>query len=660
MLIALDHIQKSFGDKLILNELSVTIEDTDRIGLVGANGIGKSTLLNIICGKITPDEGSVAITNGVTIGLLEQNSGLSRDSTIYQEMQSVFRVLLEAEQKLRELEKKIAVSEHDESYQALCDEYSRLTAFFEARDGYLIEVKIKTILNGMGFSDKAYEMETASLSGGEKTRLALAKLLLEEPALLVLDEPTNHLDFKTLQWLEDYLKSYRGGLLVVSHDRYFLDKMVTKMWEVENKGVVSYPGNYTKYKSLRGERFARLEKEYNAQQNKINSMIDYAQKNIVRASTSNMAKSRLHQLEHIEVLDKPVDIIPTPHFSFTFERNPVKDLLTVRDLKLTVGGDNGDGNWDQNEEITLCEHISFDIKRGDKVALIGPNGIGKSTLLKVLQGLLPAQGEVYWGDKVEKSYYEQENLTLDPENTALEEVWSRFPRKPQHEVRGLLGQVLITGDNGFKKIGVLSGGERARVALAIIMAEHGNTLILDEPTNHLDLQSKEKLEESLIDFEGTLLFVSHDRYFLNTIPSKIIELSKSGLTCYEGNFDFYLEHSSSNEKPSPEAEFAVRRAASHEAGEEPARDISARTEKSMYRSKQERVEQTKRRTRMRNLETDLAQADNEIKAMEKELALPETASDYERLAELCAQLEKKRNEHDTMFFEWAGLSELEE
>lgn len=653
MLIALDNIKKSFGDKLILNELSVTIEDNDRIGLVGANGIGKSTLLNIISRKLAPDEGAVSVTNNKTIGMLEQNSGLSREKTIHEEMKSVFSKLLQAEGKLRELENEIAKTPvSSEIYQAMLEEYAMLTAYFESQDGYQIEVKIKTVLNGMGFSDKSYDMDIASLSGGEKTRLALSKLLLESPDLLILDEPTNHLDFKTLLWLEDYLKGYKGGLLVVSHDRYFLDKMVTKMWEVENKRVVAYNGNYTKYKLLREERMTRLMKEYEAQQNKINSMIDYAQKNIVRASTSNMAKSRLHQLEHIEVMEKPVDIVPTPKFSFTFERNPVKDLLTVRNLKLTVG--------EGADTLTLCENISFDIKRGDKVALIGPNGIGKSTLLKVIQGLLPPQGEIYWGDKVEKSYYEQENSTLNYENTALEEVWSRFPRKPQHEVRGLLGQVLITGDNSFKKIGVLSGGERARVALAIIMAEHSNTLILDEPTNHLDLQSKEKLEQSLVDFEGTLLFVSHDRYFLNTIPNRIIELSRDGLTCYDGNFDFYLEeaaksnHALSFEMPK---EKVSQKSEADYALSDPSTTAILSEPKSGYRSKQERAEQTKLKNKIKALETSLLAIDGEIAELEAEIANPNTATDYARLSELCSELEQKKATHDELFLEWAELCE---
>lgn len=640
MLASLDGIVKYFGDKLILDGVSATIEDADRIGLVGANGIGKSTLLHILSGKLTPDEGAVGITNGTTVGMLEQNSGLSRENNIYAEMRGVFVELLETEAKLRAMEAEIAASTtHNELYDTLCEEYSRLSAWFEAREGYQIDVKIKTVLNGMGFEDKAYDMEIASLSGGEKTRLALAKLLLEEPGLLILDEPTNHLDFRTLMWLEDYLQEYRGGLLVVSHDRYFLDKMVTKIWEVERKKIISYNGNYSKYKILRAERYKRMEKEYEAQQNKIASMLDYAQRNIVRATTSNMAKSRLHQLAHIEELEKPVDITPTPHFRFEYDRKPVKDLLTVRDLTLSVG--EGDG------KLTLAQGITFDVKRGEKVALIGPNGIGKSTLLKTILGLLPAEGEVYWGANVQTSYYEQENLTLNRDNTALEELWGRFPRLAPYEVRGVLGQVLISGDNAFKQVGILSGGERARVALAVMMLEKGNVLILDEPTNHLDLQSKEALEKALNEFDGTLIFVSHDRYFLNTIPTKIIELNRNGLTVYNGNFDFYLEQSELQKKADEQA--AAERAAAMKKADPEA--------KSNYRSKQERAEQTKRRTRLTKLEQLISETEARIQELDAQIADPATGSDYEKLSALCAELEMCKSSHDSYFTEWVELSE---
>ena len=636
MLAALDHITRYFGDTLIFDSVSASIEDGDRIGLIGANGIGKSTLLNVLCGQLAPDDGAVSVTKGVHIGFLQQNSGLSRENTVYAEMRGVFAELLETAQRLASLEQQIAAcTVHDERYQALCEEYSNLSAYFEARDGYHIDVKIRTVLNGMGFEEKNDGLIINALSGGEKTRLALAKLLLEEPELLVLDEPTNHLDFRTLMWLEDYLQSYRGGLVVVSHDRYFLDRMVTKIWELESRKLYVYPGNYTRYKTLRAERVKQELRAYEAQQNKIASMREYAEKNIVRASTSNMAKSRLHQLEHIEVLERPNERTPVPHFSFTYSRRPVKDLLTVKNLTVSVGA--GD------ERVRLSGPLDFSIKRGDKVALIGPNGAGKSTLLKTILGLLPKDGEVTWGANVQTAFYEQENRQLNPGHTALEELWGAYPLMAEYEIRGLLGQVLIRGEEVYKKIAVLSGGERARTALALLMLQHANTLILDEPTNHLDLPSKEALEEALREFDGTLIFVSHDRYFLNTIPTRIFELSPDGLSQYNGNFDFYLEEKKRREEKRAQEAVPVRRE------EQPS---------SYHRSKQERAEQVKRKQRFTKLETLIEETEEKIALLNEQIADPETGRDYEKLSEFCAELEKEKNRHEEILAEWMELSEF--
>lgn len=635
MVLTIKDVTKSFGERVILNEINLTVEDRDRIGLIGVNGAGKTTLLNLIAEHTDFDSGDIFLEKGIQIGYLRQNTGLDRENTIYAEMLSVFSSLREVEAQLRDLEHRIAACGHEtEEYQKLTEEYGRLSAYFEAKDGYQIDVKIKTVLTGMGFADKAYSTNIATLSGGEKTRLALAKLLLEEPGLLILDEPTNHLDFQTLLWLEDYLSEYKGALLVVSHDRYFLDKMVGKIWEVSHSRVYTYQGNYTKYKQLKAERIAREKKEYEQQQNKIASMLEYAEKNIARASTSNSAKSRLHQLENMEILEAPQEYDKTPNFSFTFDRASGRDVLFADDLVLRVG----------REQKKLCGPLSFEIKRGEKIALIGRNGIGKSTMLKTLLGLNPqSTGEVTWGKGVTTSFYEQENQNLNFENTVLEELWERFPNLPEFKVRSILGQMLITGENVYKKINVISGGERARLSFAIMVSEHSNTLLFDEPTNHLDLASKEALEKALREFEGTLIFVSHDRYFLNTIPTKIIDMTEQGIQIYDGGFDYYLEKSKLRQ-PGQESRQETL----------PAEKKGAQ---GYYRSKQQRALEAKRRNRIAQLEKKMAEYEEEATELEQGIASPEAASDYERLAQMCARLEEVKAKADECMEEWLTLQE---
>lgn len=639
MVLTIKDVTKSFGDKIILNNINLTIEDKDRIGLIGVNGAGKTTLLNIIAEKSDIDTGDVFIEKTTSIGYLRQNTGLDIQNNIYDEMLSVFSELKDIEENLRELEHQMArVENHDsDEYKELADRYAKLSTYFEVKEGYNIDVKIKTILNGMGFSDKAYSTNIATLSGGEKTRLALAKLLLEEPNLLILDEPTNHLDFRTLAWLEEYLLNYKGAILVVSHDRYFLDKMVTKIWEVSNKNVYTYKGNYTKYKQLKKERIEFELKEYNQQQNKIASMIEYAEKNIARASTSNSAKSRLHQLENMEILEKPITYEKTPHFEFTYDRSPVKDVLIVEDLDLKVG--NG------IDEITLCKDINFTMKRGEKIALIGRNGIGKSTLLKAVLGInTQSTGEIIWGRNVDVSYYEQENKNLNFENTVLDELWNRFPNLPEFKVRGILGQMLISDDNVYKKVSVISGGERARLSFAIMVTEHSNTLLFDEPTNHLDLASKEELERALTEFDGTLLFVSHDRYFLNAIPTKIIEMTDNGLVIYDGNYDYYLEKSKIIKEQETKEKQEVK-------------EKERKGAQSQYRSKQQRSEDAKRRNRISQLEKLMFALEEEIETLQTEIADPNISSDYALLTEKCERLEKAKLENDEYMEEWLMLNE---
>lgn len=639
MVLTIKDVTKSFADRVILNQINLTIEDNDRIGLIGPNGAGKTTLLNIIAEHARIDSGDVFIEKKTSIGYLHQNAGLDKHNNIYDEMLTVFEELKKIEEQLRQLEQQMAriQDNHTEEYLMISEEYTRLSSYFEAREGYQIDVKIKTVLNGMGFQDKAYRTQISTLSGGEKTRLALAKLLLEQPTLLILDEPTNHLDFRTLMWLEDYLLSYRGSILVVSHDRYFLDKMVTKIWEVSHTKVYTYKGNYTKYKQLKQERITREWKEYEQQQNKLASMQEYVEKNIARASTSNSAKSRLHQMANMEILEKPIDYEKTPHFEFTFERDPVKDVLIVEDLDLMVGA-----GVDQK---TLCKDIHFQVKRGEKIALIGRNGIGKSTLLKTILGIhSDYSGDIIWGRNVTTSFYEQENQNLNFQNTVLEELWSRFPHLPEFQIRGILGQMLISNDQVYKSIQVISGGERARLGFAIMVSEHSNTLIFDEPTNHLDLASKEALERALQKFSGTLIFVSHDRYFLNAIPTKIIEMTDDGLYFYEGNYDYYLEQEKINRaKQTPPVLEVV---------EKPVKEQQGYT-----RGKQQRSENAKRRNRIQTLEKLIQQAEAEIETLQKEIGDPKMGSNYELLTEKCDRLEEVKQLNETYMEEWLLLVE---
>ncbi len=648
MLVSISGVSKYYGERLILKDLNLSIEDNDRIGLIGANGAGKSTLLQMICDGMEYDtaqeQSGIGVKNGVTIGFLRQNAGLNKNNSIYTEMRSVFSSLNALEQKLRDAERRMAdITDRDsEEYRRLMAQYAEDSAYFEHQEGYQIDLKIKTVLTGMGFSDKSYDFNIAALSGGEKTRLALAKLLLEQPQLLVLDEPTNHLDFRTLNWLEEYLKDYKGGLLIVSHDRYFLDKMVTKIWEIEDKTIVAYKGNYSKYKILREERLKRLEKEYSQQQEEIAALQEYIDRNIARASTAASARSRIHKLEAMEIIEKPYIDRRRPHFSFTYEREPVKDVLIAEHLKLNVGiGD---------EKLTLFNDVNLHIRRGEKVAVIGENGVGKSTLLKSLIGILRQPGEITWGRNVTLGYYDQENQNLSPDKTVLQELWERYPTMPEFEVRKILGSVLITDDNVYKKIKVISGGEKAKVGLAALMTEHRNTLLLDEPTNHLDLQSKEALEEGLQAFTGTLIFVSHDRYFLNAVPTKIIELcakkedpQSQETRIYNGNYDFYME-----QKALEQQEIAAEKAA-------PAPEKEGA--KSYYRSKEQRRADAKKRADLKAAEERLEQLDNEIAEAEGIIAAPENANNFLLLTEQCERLETLKNTHENVMEEWLALSE---
>ena len=640
MLLSLQDIGVSFAGNTILEHITASVQEDSRIGLIGANGAGKSTLLNMITGALENEWGEISRKPMLNIGYLRQNSGLEGSNTIRAEMRTVFSEVLAARQKMDDLQIEMGQCKPDSpEYRKFAAEYDRQLSFFEANDGYVVDVKIQSVLNGMGFGGRDLDTKISTLSGGEKTRLALAKLLLSEPELLILDEPTNHLDFKTLRWLEGHLAEYRGAVIVVSHDRYFLDQTVSEIWEVEFGSMRVFPGNYSKYKVLKAELMARWEKEYEAQQEEIADLEDYVARNLVRATTSKSAKSRVKKLERMERIDKPKEYNREMHLHFSYDRDPVKDVLTAKELSLTVG--------EADKRKHLFDHLSFQIERGDKVAVIGENGIGKSSLLKALLGRIPFDsGRYRWGDETKIAYFDQENRQLNPHNTVLEELWSRYPGKTETEIRNELGRVLLTGEDVYKNVGVLSGGERAKLAFSVLMAERGNFLMLDEPTNHLDLRSKEILEDALAEFPGTMLFVSHDRYLLRRVPDKIIEIFSDHVEVFPGNYDYYIEKMQAKER-------AAALAAAQAAPPPPAAPKAGAV--SYNRGKEQRAASARIRARMKALEKRLEEIDTEIADIESKMAGEEMG--YEELQQLCEQLEALHTEQDADMEEWLSLSE---
>lgn len=636
MLLELQEVCKSFGEETILDKVCLSLKQDDRIGLLGVNGAGKSTLLKLITGELECDSGVISRAQGLEIGYLRQNDALQSHHTIAQEMDSVFEDIHTMERQLTQLHTKLAALDADsEAHHTLLSEYDALTAAFEAKDGYQTQVKINTVLNGMGFADYDKGQIIENLSGGEKTRLGIAKLLLKNPALLILDEPTNHLDFQTLEWLEGYLHSYKGAILIVSHDRYFLDNVAKDICELERCVLTRYKGGYSQFMRQKSERLDFQQKQYERQQQKIAKLEDYIARNIVRATTANMAKSRVHMLEHMERIEKPAGDLKQAALHFYADTEPYKDVLDMQDLSLSIG--------EGEARRTLCSHLSLHILKGEKVALIGRNGVGKSTLLRALQGLCGYTGRVKWGANVRISYFEQENRQLHPGYTILEEVHHRFPRKTELELRTLLGSLLLSGDDIYKKISELSGGERAKVAFAIIVLERANVLILDEPTNHLDYKTKEVLDAALNEYPGTLLMVSHDRYLLNRVPTRIVEMFEDKLLSYDGGYDAYLSHRQAAPQPTEKAGKAEKK--------------EAPAENPFYRSKAQRSEQARIKNRIAALEKEIEALEAEAAALEQQISSQELASDYQKLSQACADLEEKRALIAQRMDEWVEYTE---
>ena len=644
MLLNVEHLYKYFNGQALLKDINFTVEDREAVGLIGINGCGKSTLLNIITGSEGYDKtpeglGSVNIAGKASIGFLRQNSGLNSELTIGEEMKNAFAPLLETLDKMKVLEKKMADGGDIDS---ISHEYAELSSYFEARDGYRIDVKIKQVLNGMGFGSTPTDRVISTLSGGEKTRLALAKLLLEEPNLLILDEPTNHLDFETLMWLEDYLKGYKGAIIIVSHDRYFLNKVCTRICEIEQGRLTSYRGDYSSYLVQKKMNSERQLKEYEAQQKEIAKLEDYVAKNLVRASTSKMAKSRQHMLDRIERIDKPLMYSKPPKIKLDYDIEPTKDIVRVVDCPLVVG--------EGADKKELIKSLTMNVRRGEHVAIIGANGIGKTSILKLIQGIIPHDGgNISWGGNVKISYFEQEHAILDPHKTVLEEIMDRYPRLSEQQPRSVLGAVLLTGENVFKPISVLSGGERAKLCFAIMALNRGNVLVLDEPTNHLDLSTKEVLEDALAEFGGTIILVSHDRYLLNKVASRIIEIKHDEVNSYEGNFDAYSEAVNAARQLKMQSEAEIKRAEEEKAYKE--------NKARQYRSKEQRAADAQKRNRIRELEKEIEDTEVLIFELENAISDPEIASDYSKMSEKCKELEEAKTALDQKMDEWAELSD---
>ncbi len=630
MLITLNNISKSFLDKSILKNVNLAVNDRDRIGLLGINGVGKSTLLNILTGSLEYDEGTIASKSDLRIGYLKQNEALDTSNTLDQEIKNALKLVFDTRKKLEDISKKMSLSSGSE-YELLSAEYDHLTNIYDAADGYNAEVRINTVLNGMGFGNFDMNTSVSVLSGGEKTRFALAKILVENPNLLILDEPTNHLDFEMLFWLENYLSTYKGAVIIVSHDRYFLNSVASDICEIENGELVRYKGGYSSFLKQKEERVKTLTKEYEKQQKEIEELRDYVRKNIAKSSSTNSVGSRVKALEKMELQAKPNPQVKDLHISFPFDIEPHKTILECKGLKVCVGkGEN---------KRTLFENFNLEISRGEKVAFVGKNGVGKSSLLKAVLKKLPYDGSVRWGGNVKISYFDQELSSLDLNMTVLESVHRKFPTKTEYEIRSMLARFLIEDEDVFKRVREMSGANRAKIALCIIVFERSNVLVLDEPTNHLDYKAKEALDSALKLFEGTIIMVSHDRYLLNSVPDKIIEMKPDEIIIYNGNYDYYKEHSHTEtsektSKPTTKSDAAIQ----------------------YEESRKNKAQDRKRRAKLMNTEKEMETLQSEINDLKQLIENPDISSDYARLSEILDEIKVKEEQLEEVENIWLELA----
>lgn len=639
MIMQIKQLVKSFAGTIILENINMEIKERDRIALVGRNGAGKTTLLRIIVDELGYDAGEIIKKQEVQIGYLAQHTDLDSDRTLLDEMYTVFRSLIEEEKALLQLAENISElssqAEDPKAEEKLIHEYSKRTEEFAEKGGYRFRSDIKGVLHGLGFTEEDFAQPIATLSGGQKMRVALGKLLLEKPELLVLDEPTNHLDIETLDWLENYLVNYDGAIIIVSHDRYFLDKIITKVYEIEHRQATLYHGTYSQYLVQKQERLEREWRQYEAQQEEIKKAEEFIARNIARASTSKRAQSRRKQLEKMEKLDRPLTEVKTASFSFDVAITSGRDVLRTENYSFRY----------PNMEEPLFSDISFSIQRGERVALIGENGVGKSTLLKQI---LTDDEHFIKGTNVQIGYYSQEQEDLNETNTILEEVWNAIPNKTELEIRTVLGNFLFSGEEVLKPIHLLSGGEKARVSLAKLMLQQANFLILDEPTNHLDLASKEVLEGALQFYPGTILFVSHDRYFINKIADQIFELTKDGLEVYLGNYDYYVE------RKAIEAEREKLKQA-EETSEKENNTPPSKSALSYQEQKRRQSQERTRRRKINRLEDTIEAKEQELHQLEIKMTEPEVFNDLEKIKALSEEAEGLRLEIESLYEKWELL-----
>lgn len=648
---------RRFGADVLFDNVQMDIQEHARVALVGRNGAGKSTLLKMIAGETVPDEGQISMRKGLTIGYLAQDQGLDSNNTIWEEMSSVFAELHAIEKRMHQLENQLsdpAIMNDEQAYQQTLKTYDQIQTEFQQKNGYGYQAEIRGVLHGFQFDADVYDKSVTALSGGQKTQLALAKLLLEKRDLLILDEPTNHLDVETLTWLESYLQSYSGALLIVSHDRYFLDRVVNEVYDLSHHEMVHYTGNYDQFVQEKAARIQAQWKHYEKQQAEISKLEDFVNRNIVRASTTKRAQARRKQLAKMDRLDRPDSDEKTAHFGFHATKQSGNIVLTVKDAAVGYDGQ------------ILSEPDNLNIKKHEAIAIVGPNGIGKSTFLKSILGQIPfIKGQAVFGTNVVTGYYDQEQRNLNDKKTVLSELWDEHPTTPEKDIRTILGSFLFTGEDVDKPVHALSGGERARLLLTKLAMQNDNFLILDEPTNHLDIDSREVLEVALNDFDGTLLFVSHDRYFINQVATSVVEVSPEGTELFLGDYDYYID------KKQEQAEIAAAAAsqAAEKAAEAGAADSTSATtaaprskgQQNYQASKQQQREKRKLERSVAALEEQMTALDEQATQIQTEMAQPEVSADVGKLQDLQKELEAINTQQEQVETEWTEQAEaLEE